>query len=78
MVHFRGIQLWALLLAGVWSQQKPLSGKSPFTKDFVKLVHESLEKWHVPGKAIGVVDGDDTFIQVCIHQVLRTYSVLGS
>lgn len=37
---------------------------SPFTKDYEKHVGELLEKWHVPGVAIGIVDGDDTWTEV--------------
>ncbi|KAJ9151255.1 Penicillin-binding protein 4 [Pleurostoma richardsiae] len=45
--------------------QRPLGGtaRDPFTKEFGKLAEELLEKWHVPGIAIGVVDGDETFAQ---------------
>lgn len=49
--------------------QKPLGGgnkkgKSPFTDDFRKHVDELLEKWHVPGMAIGVVDGNNIWTEV--------------
>ena len=39
---------------------------SPFTKDFDTLVEELLEEWHVPGIAIAVVDGDETWTKVRI------------
>jgi len=38
---------------------------SPLNEEFEKLVKENLEKWHIPGLAIGVVDGDETFTEVC-------------
>lgn len=51
--------------------QKPISGddksvrgSSPFTKEYEKHVGELLEKWHVPGVAIGIVDGDDIWTEV--------------
>ncbi|KAJ5259437.1 hypothetical protein N7478_012418 [Penicillium angulare] len=28
---------------------------------FTRLVHQTLDKWHVPGMAIAVIDGDDTW-----------------
>ncbi|KAK3945584.1 penicillin-binding protein 4 [Diplogelasinospora grovesii] len=37
--------------------------RSPFTADFEKLAKETLEKWHVPGLAIAVVDGDHVVSQ---------------
>ncbi len=52
--------------SGFAAEQKVLKdGKiNPLTKDFEKLVHETLELWHVPGVAIGVVDGDLEWSQV--------------
>lgn len=51
--------------------QKPISSDgdesvrgSPFTKEYEKHVGELLEKWHVPGVAIGIVDGDDIWTEV--------------
>ena len=50
------------------AEQKLLkNGKSsPFDKKFEKLVYETLELWHVPGVAIGVVDGDLEWSEVSI------------
>jgi CubicO group peptidase (beta-lactamase class C family) len=46
------------------SQQKVLNKKtSPFDHKFSELVKNTLEKWHVPGLAIGVVDGDDSWTE---------------
>ena len=38
---------------------------SPLTLDFDKEVTEALEFWQVPGFAIAVLDGKDTFAKVC-------------
>ncbi|KAJ0110014.1 hypothetical protein J7T55_014816 [Diaporthe amygdali] len=49
--------------------QKPLLdgdksvGGSPFTEEYAKHVGELLEEWHVPGVAIGIVDGDDIWTE---------------
>lgn len=53
---------------GSAAEQKLLKdGKSsPFDKKFEKLVYETLELWHVPGVAIGVVDGDLEWSEVSI------------
>lgn len=37
---------------------------SPFTKEFGEHVGELLKKWHVPGVAVGIVDGDDIWTEV--------------
>jgi hypothetical protein len=29
-----------------------------------KLINESIERWHVPGVSIAVVDGDSTYSKV--------------
>ncbi|KAK2592310.1 hypothetical protein QQS21_010000 [Conoideocrella luteorostrata] len=34
---------------------------SPFTADFDNLAKEVMEYWRVPGLAIGVIDGDETY-----------------
>lgn len=39
-------------------------GGSPLTKEFGKFIEGLLEEWHVPGLALGVVDGDDTWTEV--------------
>jgi len=36
----------------------------PFTTAFDKLVAVSLDRWHCPGLAIAIIDGDDTFSKV--------------
>lgn len=40
-------------------------GGNPLTEAFGKTVKGWLEDWHVPGLAIGVVDGDNTWTKVC-------------
>lgn len=42
----------------------PMQSQSPLNTVFEKLVHSTLQKWHVPGVAIGVVDGDHTWAEV--------------
>lgn len=48
--------------------QKPISDEaargSPFTKQYAEHVNELLEKYHVPGVAVGIVDGDDIWTEV--------------
>ncbi|EXJ77110.1 hypothetical protein A1O3_10268 [Capronia epimyces CBS 606.96] len=34
---------------------------SPLDEDFAKLVQSTLDKWHIEGVAVAVVDGDDTW-----------------
>lgn len=56
--------------------QKPIAGDdegvrgSPFTKEYAKHVGELLEEWHVPGVAIGVVDGDNIWTEVGFVTIL--------
>lgn len=40
---------------------------SPFDADFAKLAEDTLVKWHLPGVALAVVDGDETFAEVFIQ-----------
>jgi hypothetical protein len=37
---------------------------SPLNGDFEKLVRETLDKWHIQGIAVAVVDGDETWAEV--------------
>lgn len=39
-------------------------GGGLLTRDFRRKVNHWLGKWHVPGLAVGVVDGDGTWTQV--------------
>lgn len=39
-------------------------GKNPLTRDFRRKVVRWLGRWHVPGLAVGVVDGEDIWTQV--------------
>lgn len=43
---------------------------SPLNADFEKLVYEILDKWHIQGVAVAVVDGDETWAEVSIHCLL--------
>lgn len=41
-----------------------MAGKNPLTRDFRRKVVRWLGRWHVPGLAVGVVDGEDIWTQV--------------
>ncbi|KAK1759641.1 beta-lactamase/transpeptidase-like protein [Echria macrotheca] len=50
------------------TDQKPLSdepgdSRNPFTHKFKAYASDTLEKWHLPGMAIAVIDGNETFYQ---------------
>ncbi len=60
-------------LPGAFSAPTEGHNASPFTKDFNALVEELLEEWHVPGMAIAVVDGDETWSKVGIP--IKTFHV---
>jgi hypothetical protein len=65
------LSLISLTLA---SKQKPLQNahvKNPLNEDFKLLAKEQLEKWHVPGIAISVVDGDETWAEVNSFSFLK-------
>ncbi|ROV94140.1 hypothetical protein VPNG_09366 [Cytospora leucostoma] len=62
--------LCAALVVAEEGHQQPLQGvgkesknKSPFTEGYGKYVEQLLEEWHVPGVAIGIVDGDDIWTE---------------
>lgn len=38
---------------------------SPLNDDFQVFVQETMEKWHIQGLAIAVIDGDETWSDVC-------------
>ena len=48
----------------IFSNQNKADKHGPFDEGFEKLVDKTLERWKVPGLAIAVVDGDDTWAQV--------------
>ncbi|KAI1842021.1 hypothetical protein JX266_011776 [Neoarthrinium moseri] len=58
-----GTLLLDLLLGTALASQKVMSGgrRDPLDADFEKLAVKTLKQWHVPGLAIAVVDGDDTW-----------------
>jgi hypothetical protein len=62
------LPLLQFLPFGSAAEQKLLkNGKaSPFNAEFERLVYETLELWHVPGVAIGVVGGDHEWSGVSI------------
>jgi hypothetical protein len=56
-----------LLLVGACAEQQPLAetfSKSPLDQAFEAKVNETLVDWKVPGLAIAVVDGSNTYSQV--------------
>lgn len=64
------------------ASQRPLNGatpqltvtsETPFDDGFAGFVDEALEYWHVPGIAIGVIDGNQTFTKVCNMLYLRLW-----
>ncbi len=79
--RFVAFSLWALWpAAGALSStppasQKPLGGAgdkaTPFTAEFGKFVADTLERWHVPGIAISIVDGHDTWAEVGVASFHR-------
>ena len=48
------------------ARQTPLlsSISSPFTTKFNEIATSDLHRWHTPGLAIAVIDGDETFSKV--------------
>ena len=61
--------LLSLPVIALATQQIPVNEKtaSPFTAHFDKLVAQSLHRWHTPGLAIAVIDGQETFCKVRCH-----------
>lgn len=48
------------------TQQIPLqeTNRSPFTPEFNEQVNHLLDRWHVPGLSVAIVDGNETFSKV--------------
>lgn len=42
---------------------------NPLDAKFKKLVNDTLELWHVPGVAIAVVDGNNTWAEVSVQNL---------
>lgn len=72
-------QLIAAYDDGAAAQQKPIPGhhssgsfggqgekgkENPLTEQFDQRIENLLEEWHVPGLAIGIVDGNETWTKV--------------
>lgn len=49
------------------SNSETNSKSSPLDLKFSKLVQDTLEKWHIEGVAVAVVDGDETWSEVCAY-----------
>ncbi|KAJ6787032.1 hypothetical protein PWT90_05671 [Aphanocladium album] len=43
--------------------QKHGSSGNPLNEDMAKFVQEALDLWHVPGMAVGVIDGDNIYTE---------------
>lgn len=49
------------------TEQKVLKGNdNPLNQNFKEFVEKALEEWHLPGVAVAVVDGDETWAEVSI------------
>lgn len=77
------VALAALCITGVRGEsQKPISAEdegvqgSPFTKEYEEHVGKLLEEWHVPGVAIGVVDGDKIWTEVGFVAILPDCDII--
>ena len=60
---------WNAVAVAPPGEQKPLGGgeaasDNPFNPEFDQFVADLLERWHVPGVAIAVVDGEETYTKV--------------
>lgn len=53
-----------------WKMATTPSSQGPFTESFDALVARVVERFHVPGLSISVVDGERTFAKVAT-QLLR-------
>jgi hypothetical protein len=71
-----GYLLALLLPAALGSQQKVLGGgsdsnrNSPLDSGFERFAIDVLEEWHVPGIAISVVDGKNSWAAVSVKSYL--------
>lgn len=54
------------------ASQKPLKieEKLPFTTDFDAFTSNLLDRWHVPGLAIAIIDKNDTYSKVRSQSVI--------
>jgi CubicO group peptidase (beta-lactamase class C family) len=64
----------AASLALAQATQKVLKGNAnPLDEDFKAFAEKALEKWHVPGVSVAVIDGDKTFAGVSIEPARHIY-----
>ena len=66
MLRHAGFLFWYLTVLFITchisaKEIRPLESKSPWTDEFNKFVHQTLDYWHVPGLSIAVVDGNETY-----------------
>ncbi|KAI9716392.1 MAG: hypothetical protein M1835_004177, partial [Candelina submexicana] len=55
---------FSIFILSATAHQKVLSeegSRKPLNAEFDDLVYRTLDKWHVPGLAIAVVDGNNTY-----------------
>jgi hypothetical protein len=76
----RAVRGWALLLLGstALAAQKVLSVSkhNPLDADFELFAIQTLQEWHVPGLAIAIIDGNDTWAAVSHRYDLPCGSLL--
>lgn len=51
-------------------------GDGPLNEEFGAFTRERLERWHVPGIAVAVVDGEETWTQVGSFSLCSRCSLL--
>jgi hypothetical protein len=70
-----GFSLALLLPARVLASQKVLKDKhgSPFNEGFGQFAIDTLLEWYVPGLAIAVVDGDNSWAAVSLGSCLSCF-----
>jgi hypothetical protein len=70
MMVLLNLVVWAAVTGIALAAQKPIVDVedkrkgNPFTSDFKKQTLNLMGKWHVPGLAIAVIDGKETFFEV--------------
>lgn len=60
----------ASTVAAAADTQEPLSSSdNPFTKDADKFIQDTMQTWHLPGVAVAVIDGNQTFYKVSCSSI---------
>ena len=50
--------------------QSQASSNDPFIDYMDTFIEETMSRWHLPGLAIGIIDGSDTYFKVCFSTAL--------